>query len=97
MLREVSNLDVQLLFYRGPGQCRASGWVSSGERLANLMSGIICRAGRTQIGKILAHARSETEKTKVAALAFVGDAMEENLDDTGREKRAPAATVSGTI
>jgi hypothetical protein len=81
MFWEVSNLDVQLVFYRGLGECRASGWVSSGERLANLMSGIICRAGQTQIGKILAHARSETEKNKVEALVFVGDAMEENLDE----------------
>ena len=81
MFWEVSNLDVQLVFYRGLGECRASRWVSSGERLANLMSGIICRAGQTQIGKILAHARSETEKNKVEALVFVGDAMEENLDE----------------
>jgi hypothetical protein len=81
MFREVTNLDVQLLFYRGFGECRASAWVSSGERLANLMSGIICHAGMTQIGKVLAHGRRETEKTKVAALAFVGDAMEENIDE----------------
>jgi hypothetical protein len=70
MFQEVSNLDVQLVFYRGLGECKASGWVSSGERLANLMSGIICRTGQTQIGKILAHARSEIEKNKVEALVF---------------------------
>jgi hypothetical protein len=80
MFQEVSNLDVQLVFYRGLGECIPSGWVSSGERLADLMSGIICRAGETQIGKILAHARSEM-KNKVEALVFVGDAMEENLDE----------------
>jgi hypothetical protein len=81
MFREVSSLDIQLVFYRGLSECRSSGWVSSSERLANLMSGITCRAGTTQIGRILAHARRETEKTKVAALAFVGDAMEEELDE----------------
>lgn len=81
MFQEVSNLDVQLVFYRGLGECIPSGWVSSGERLADLMSGIICRAGETQIGKILTHARSEIGKNKVEALVFVGDAMEEKLDD----------------
>ena len=45
------------------------------------MERIDCRGGHTQIGKIIAHARRETEKTKVQALVFVGDAMEEKLDD----------------
>jgi hypothetical protein len=80
MFEEVSNLDVQLLFYRGIGECQASGWVSSGERLANLMTKITCRAGETQIRKVLAHARRETEKAKVT-LVFIGDAIEENIDE----------------
>jgi hypothetical protein len=84
MFEEVSsNLDVKLVFYRGAGECRASGWVSSGDRLANLMTGITCRAGTTQIGKVLAHARDEA-KSKPAwkpTLVFIGDAMEENLDE----------------
>jgi hypothetical protein len=78
MFEEVVNLDVQLVYYRGLGECQASGWVSSGQRLANLMSKITCRAGKTQIGKVLAHALRESEKAKT--LVFVGDAMEENLD-----------------
>jgi hypothetical protein len=45
------------------------------------MSRIDCRGGHSQIGKILAHARRETEKKKVQALVFVGDAMEEPIDD----------------
>ena len=45
------------------------------------METIQCRGGHTQIGKILAHARRETEKNKVQALVFVGDAMEEAVDD----------------
>ena len=81
MFHEVASLTIQLVFYRGLGECRASAWVSNAERLANLMSGIVCRAGATQIGKVLAHACSETKKTKVAALVFVGDAMEENIDE----------------
>src|SRR5439155_1703450 len=83
MFREaasIGGLDVQLVYYRGFGECRASGWVSNGERLAQLMSRIDCRGGHTQIGKILAHARRETERARVQALVFIGDAMEEALD-----------------
>jgi hypothetical protein len=84
MFREaaaIGGLDVQLVYYRGLNECRASRWVSQADRLADLMSGIDCRGGHTQIGKIIAHARRESEKTKVQALVFVGDAMEEKLDD----------------
>src|ERR1700750_3372926 len=49
-------------------QCRASPWVSQAERLASLMEKIDCRGGHTQIGKVVAHARRETERTKVQAL-----------------------------
>ncbi len=80
MFEEVSNLDVQLVYYRGFGECRASGWVASGERLANLMTKISCHAGKTQIGKVLAHARREVAKAKVT-LVFIGDAMEETIDE----------------
>jgi hypothetical protein len=72
---------VQLVYYRGGGECRASRWVSRPEDLARLMTRIECRAGETEIGKILAHAKRETQITKVKALVFVGDAMEEAPDD----------------
>jgi hypothetical protein len=83
MFREagkIGGLDVQLVYYRGFGECRASTWVSDADRLADLMSRIDCRGGHTQIGKVLAHARRETEKARVQALVFIGDAMEENID-----------------
>jgi hypothetical protein len=84
MFREASSiggLDVQLVYYRGLAECRSSSWVSQAERLGGLMERIDCRGGHTQIGKVIAHVRRETEKTKVQALVFVGDAMEEKLDD----------------
>jgi hypothetical protein len=77
----IGGLDVQLIYYRGLAECRASGWVSDARRLGGLMEKIDCRGGHTQIGKILAHARRETEARKVQALVFVGDAMEEPIDD----------------
>ncbi|MEA2903157.1 MAG: hypothetical protein QOI12_544 [Alphaproteobacteria bacterium] len=84
MFREaasIGGLDVQLLYYRGLTECRASPWVSQAERLAGLMEKIDCRGGHTQIRKVIAHARRESEKTRVQAVVFVGDAMEEKLDD----------------
>jgi hypothetical protein len=84
MFREaaaIGGLDVQLVYYRGLGECRASRWVSHAERLAGLMEQIDCRGGHTQIGKVIAHAKRETQIRTVQALVFVGDAMEEKLDD----------------
>jgi hypothetical protein len=77
----IGGLDVQLLYYRGLAECRASRWVSDARQLGGLMEKIDCRGGHTQIGKILAHAKRENEAKKVQALVFVGDAMEEPIDD----------------
>jgi hypothetical protein len=77
----VGGLDVQLVYFRGLSECRASGWVTDARRLAALMEKIDCRGGNTQIGKVLTHARRETEKARVQALVYVGDAMEEPIDD----------------
>jgi hypothetical protein len=79
--QSVGGLDVQLVYFRGVGECRASHWVSEPAALAALMEKIDCRGGHTQIRKVLAHARSETERAKVQALVYVGDAMEEAVDD----------------
>jgi hypothetical protein len=83
MFREaasIGGLDIQLVYFRGLSECRASGWVAGGERLAELMSQIDCRGGQTQIGKVLSHARQEHARQKVQAVVFVGDAMEEPID-----------------
>src|SRR5215471_10050306 len=83
MFREaasVGGLDIQLVYFRGLSECRASGWVAGSDRLAELMARIDCRGGQTQIGKVLAHARQEHARQKVQAVVFVGDAMEESVD-----------------
>jgi hypothetical protein len=77
----IGGLDVQLVYYRGLTECRASHWTSDARVLGGLMEKIQCRGGHTQIGRILAHARRESEANKVQALVFVGDAMEEAIDD----------------
>ena len=84
MFREaaaVGGLDIQLVYFRGRNECRASGWVEGSEKLARLMGAIDCRGGQTQIGRVLAHTRKEHGRKAVQALVFVGDAMEEGIDD----------------
>jgi len=77
----IGGLDVQLIYYRGISECAASKWVSDPKRLAGLMEKINCRGGHTQIGRVLEHVRKETKAQKVNALVFVGDCMEEGVDD----------------
>jgi hypothetical protein len=84
MFREaaaIGGLNLQLVYYRGLAECRSSGWIVEPARFGELMSRIDCRGGQTQIAKVLAHARRENDRGKVAALVFVGDAMEETLDE----------------
>jgi hypothetical protein len=78
---EIGGLDVQLIYYRGVSECRASKWVSDPKRLNGLMEQIDCRGGHTQIKRVLEHVRKEGKRQKVDAFVFVGDAMEEPVDD----------------
>jgi hypothetical protein len=79
-LADAASLQVQLLYFRGFGECRASRWVANPQALAKLMTGIDCRGGNTQIGKVFSHARAEHKRGRISALVYVGDAMEEDVD-----------------
>ena len=84
MFREAASLgslDIRLVYYRGLNECRASGWISDSAQLAKLMSKIDCRGGKTPIGKVLSEARREAVASGVRAMVFVGDAMEESVDE----------------
>ena len=78
---KVGGLDVQLVYFRGFGECRASKWVGDPTALARLMIGMRCLGGNTQIGKVLAHIRNEASERKINAVVYVGDCMEENIDE----------------
>ncbi len=80
-VKAVGGLDVQLVYFRGFGECRSSKWVKDPEALAKLMTQVSCRGGMTQIGRVLSHARNETDNETVNALIYVGDCMEENIDE----------------
>src|SRR5690606_31636030 len=78
---KIGGLDVQFVYFRGFGECRASKWVGNPMALQRLMTQVGCQGGRTQIGKVLTHARREAEIQRVNALVYVGDSMEESVDD----------------
>lgn len=77
---KTGGLSVQLAFFRGFGECRASRWVMDSTALRDLMTGIDCRGGQTQFAKLLVHAGREAAKARVSAMVFIGDAMEEEAD-----------------
>jgi hypothetical protein len=86
-------LDIQLVYYRGAGECSTSRWMTDGKALTRTMSTVMCRAGHTQIGRVLNHVRKEHQRQKVDALILISDACEEipaDLYAQARELGVPA-------
>ncbi len=77
----LGGLEVQLVFYRGFRECKSSPWLSDSDALLKRMARVYCIGGHTQIGRVLRHALKETKKGPVNALVFVGDCMEEDVDN----------------
>jgi hypothetical protein len=77
----LGGLDIQLVYYRGYRECKASPWVSDSTQLLRRMTAVSCLGGYTQIARVLRHAIAETREKKVNALVFVGDCVEEDADE----------------
>lgn len=77
---QIGGLGVQLVYFRGFGECRASRWVVDPAALTAMMTKIDCRGGHTQIGRVLSHVRNEARGEGVDAFVVVGDAFEEDID-----------------
>jgi hypothetical protein len=77
----VGNLAVQLVFYRGMGECKTGPFVTRPDDMVRRMTSVACRAGRTQIGRVLRHALTVHAEAPVSALVFIGDCVEEEPDD----------------
>tara|TARA_R110002110_G_scaffold91264_2_gene237492 strand:+ start:111144 stop:111830 length:687 start_codon:yes stop_codon:yes gene_type:complete len=77
---KIAALAVQLCYYRGFREFRASAWLNSGPELARAMGRVHCEGGITQIARVLRHALKEHNKTRLRALVFIGDAVEETPD-----------------
>ena len=76
----IGGLDVQLVYFRGISECKASRWTSDARVLGAMMSKIDCRGGHTQIAKVLKHVLKQSTGKGVSAVVYVGDCMEENID-----------------
>ena len=81
----LGGLEIQLCYYRGFGEFRATQWLANSDELIRLMTKVACVAGRTQICKVLRHAVAETKSRKVNAVVFVGDVVEEDIDELGHQ------------
>jgi hypothetical protein len=79
----LGGLDVQLVFFRGFDECKASRWVREPRALVELMTKVMCRAGQTQIERVLNHALRACAEAPIDALVYVGDACEEEVDRLG--------------
>jgi hypothetical protein len=76
----LGGLEIQLVFYRGFGEFKATPWLTKSDELLRRMTRVFCLGGQTQIEKVLKHAVAETKDKRVNALVFVGDCMEEDVD-----------------
>jgi len=76
----IGGLEIQVVYFRGKEECRASRWMTDAKQLGDTMARIACVGGYTQIGKVLTHTQRMHDKTPVGALVFVGDAAEEAIE-----------------
>lgn len=79
--RDLGGLAIQLCYYRGFQEFKATRFVSQTDQLLSLMNGVRCLGGRTQIDRVLKHAVAETRRDPVKAVIFIGDCCEEPVDE----------------
>src|SRR5579863_5318494 len=64
----LGGLEIQLVFYRGFAECKASRWLGAAADLHRAMRAVHCLGGETQIARVLAHTLNEARQRKVNAL-----------------------------
>ena len=82
MFRAAGALDVQLVYYRGDVECRASRWIANTQQLAEIMRKIDCRAGHTPA-------------VRRRSSAGHGDSL--TTSSSGASSRARSARNSGSL
>ncbi|RRJ84760.1 VWA domain-containing protein [Aestuariirhabdus litorea] len=78
--KALGDLSVQLCYYRGYRQFVASPWVEGPDQLMRMMEPVRCLGGQTQIARVLSHAIDECRQQPVQGVVFIGDAVEEPVD-----------------
>lgn len=76
----LGGLEMQVCFFRGFGEFRATPWLTDPKDMIRRMTGVHCLGGQTQIGRMLGHALAEMKKSRLDAVVFVGDCLEEPID-----------------
>ncbi len=79
--QDLGGLAIQLCYYRGFREFKSTRFVTETSQLLNLMNGVTCLGGHTQISRVLAHAVKETRVEPVKAVIFIGDCCEEPVDE----------------
>ncbi len=76
----LGQLQIQLCYYQGYNEFHATDWNQTALQLQEEMISVRCKAGPTQIQRILEHTALQAKNGKVNALVFIGDCMEELAD-----------------
>ncbi|MDR2876885.1 MAG: VWA domain-containing protein [Chromatiales bacterium] len=82
---QLGGLEIQLCYFRGFREFEVSAWTKDALALRRMMTTVDCRAGHTQIERVLKHAAREAGAKPVDALIYVGDSMEESFDTLAHE------------
>ncbi len=77
---DVGGIEMQVAYYRGFREFRATPWLAESGNLLRKMTAVRCLGGQTQIERVLRHAVREHRREPIAALVFIGDAVEEDVD-----------------
>ncbi len=78
--RGLGGLAIQLVFFRSHAEMKRTPWLHDAEALRQRMQGVRCLGGFTQIGRLLRYAHDEHQRNPMAAMVFIGDAVEEDMD-----------------
>ena len=76
----LGGLDVKLVYYRGFNECKASRWMRTPPICIGSCAPSLASAAKRRSSACWRMRLLETSNSKVNALVFVGDAMEENVD-----------------
>ena len=91
----LGGLEVQLVYYRGFDECRASRWVSQPSDLVRLMTRVFCLAGQTKIGRVLQHAVRETQRSGLRSLCWSATVSRRTSMKLARSRASSACWVCG--
>ncbi|WP_025899842.1 hypothetical protein [Sneathiella glossodoripedis] len=76
----IGALSMQVAFFRGYREFKATGWTTNSSALTRSMSKVTCLGGHTQIERVLSHAIKTNSDKPVNAVIFIGDCVEEDAD-----------------